>query len=82
MDGVCCGVSAGVGVRADVCGVSSVGSLFLIGESEGADMVISIVIGVAVFGYAAYAGYGWYQKQKQGKCASCAVADNCSQAKE
>jgi hypothetical protein len=45
-------------------------------------MVISIVIGVAVFGYAAYAGYGWYQKQKQGKCASCAVADNCSQAKE
>lgn len=40
--------------------------------------MINIIIGGLIFGYASWALYNFIKKSKKGKCASCAVAKNCS----
>jgi hypothetical protein len=45
------------------------------------DILVSVLLGAGIFGYAGYAIYRWYQKQKQGKCAACELNDTCEQVK-
>ncbi len=40
-------------------------------------MLVSIFIGVIIFGYAAYILWKSFQKSKQGKCAGCAIKNTC-----
>lgn len=40
-------------------------------------MVVNIILGAVIFGYAGYALIRHIQKSKQGKCAACAVKDAC-----
>jgi len=40
-------------------------------------MVISIILGVIIFGYAFWALYSSIKKSKKGVCASCEIADHC-----
>lgn len=40
-------------------------------------MIASIVIGVAVFGYAAWALVKFINKSKKGKCAACELKNSC-----
>ncbi|WP_153124450.1 FeoB-associated Cys-rich membrane protein [Peribacillus tepidiphilus] len=44
-------------------------------------MLINILIGSAVFGYAGYALWKSVAKQKKGKCAACAIQKNCTSNK-
>ncbi|MGM9923511.1 MAG: FeoB-associated Cys-rich membrane protein [Bacillus sp. (in: firmicutes)] len=41
-------------------------------------MLVNILIGCAIFGYAGYALYKSVKKQKAGKCGSCALQKHCS----
>nr|WP_251554906.1 FeoB-associated Cys-rich membrane protein [Neobacillus muris] len=41
-------------------------------------MISSIIIGIAVFGYASWALVKFIQKSKQGKCAACEINKSCS----
>lgn len=41
-------------------------------------MIASIVIGVAIFGYAGWALVRFIQKSKKGKCAACDLRQSCS----
>ncbi|MDQ0198078.1 FeoB-associated Cys-rich membrane protein [Neobacillus ginsengisoli] len=41
-------------------------------------MIASIVIGVAIFGYAAWALVKFINKSKKGKCAACELKNSCS----
>jgi hypothetical protein len=41
-------------------------------------MIASIVIGAAIFGYAAYALTKFINKSKEGKCAACSTNESCS----
>jgi hypothetical protein len=41
-------------------------------------MIANILIGGAIFGYAGWAFYRFFGKARQGKCAACALQDNCS----
>jgi len=41
-------------------------------------MIINIVIGGAIFGYAGWALYRFIEKSKKGKCAACAVEPVCN----
>lgn len=41
-------------------------------------MIVNIIIGGAIFGYAAWAFVRFINKSKQGKCAACHVQKSCS----
>ncbi|MFD0829031.1 FeoB-associated Cys-rich membrane protein [Neobacillus sp. M.A.Huq-85] len=41
-------------------------------------MIASIVIGVAIFGYASWALVKFINKSKKGKCAVCDLRKSCS----
>ncbi|MDR4945824.1 FeoB-associated Cys-rich membrane protein [Neobacillus cucumis] len=41
-------------------------------------MIASIVIGVAIFGYAAWALVKFINRSKKGKCAACDLKNSCS----
>ncbi|MCD7035165.1 FeoB-associated Cys-rich membrane protein [Metabacillus sp. GX 13764] len=41
-------------------------------------MLVSILIGVLIFGYAGYTIFKHIQKSKMGKCASCELNKACS----
>ncbi|MFO1442734.1 FeoB-associated Cys-rich membrane protein [Bacillus sp. Bva_UNVM-123] len=41
-------------------------------------MIINILIGGIIFGYASWALYKFLKKSKQGKCAACSIKDSCS----
>ncbi|SFA89786.1 MULTISPECIES: FeoB-associated Cys-rich membrane protein [unclassified Bacillus (in: firmicutes)] len=40
-------------------------------------MVLNIVLGSLIFGYAGWSIYRHVQKSKQGKCSACSLANNC-----
>ncbi|MBY0123113.1 FeoB-associated Cys-rich membrane protein [Bacillus sp. S/N-304-OC-R1] len=40
-------------------------------------MVINILIGLIIFGYAGWTLFKFINKSKQGKCASCAIKKSC-----
>ncbi|TCS95759.1 FeoB-associated Cys-rich membrane protein [Hazenella coriacea] len=40
--------------------------------------MVSILIGIAIFGYAAWTLIRYYQKSKQGKCAACTLNKTCT----
>lgn len=40
-------------------------------------MIINIVLGVAIFGYAGWALFRHINKSKEGKCAACSVKSSC-----
>lgn len=41
-------------------------------------MIANIVIGLGIFGYAAYALVKYIKKSKEGKCAACSTNESCS----
>ncbi|MDQ0153714.1 FeoB-associated Cys-rich membrane protein [Robertmurraya andreesenii] len=41
-------------------------------------MVVNIIIGGAIFGYAGYALWKFISRSKQGKCAACDIKNSCS----
>ncbi|WP_286231182.1 FeoB-associated Cys-rich membrane protein [Neobacillus mesonae] len=41
-------------------------------------MIASIIIGAAIFAYAAYAMVKFINKSKKGKCAACDLKNSCS----
>ncbi|WP_210364702.1 FeoB-associated Cys-rich membrane protein [Bacillus sp. REN3] len=41
-------------------------------------MLVNILIGSAIFGYAGWAFYRFISKSKQGKCAACSLQSSCS----
>ncbi|MFC5541607.1 FeoB-associated Cys-rich membrane protein [Ureibacillus sp. FSL K6-3587] len=41
-------------------------------------MIISIILGIVIFGYAFWALYHSIKKSKKGVCASCEIADHCN----
>ncbi|MDP9724978.1 hypothetical protein J2W44_004068 [Priestia aryabhattai] len=41
-------------------------------------MIINILIGVLIFGYALYHMTKFFRKSTQGKCASCAQQSSCT----
>ncbi|MGJ7910218.1 FeoB-associated Cys-rich membrane protein [Neobacillus sp. LXY-1] len=41
-------------------------------------MIASIIIGAAIFGYAAWAFVKFINKSKKGKCAACDLNNSCS----
>ncbi|CAH0197391.1 MULTISPECIES: FeoB-associated Cys-rich membrane protein [Priestia] len=41
-------------------------------------MIINILIGVLIFGYALYHMTKFFRKSTQGKCASCAQQSSCA----
>ncbi len=41
-------------------------------------MIASIVLGIAIFGYAAWALVKFINKSKKGKCAACDIKESCS----
>lgn len=40
--------------------------------------MINILVGIAIFGYAAWTLIRYYQKSKQGKCAACSLNKSCN----
>jgi radical SAM protein with 4Fe4S-binding SPASM domain len=40
-------------------------------------MILSIILGVLIFGYGAYMFYKFIQKSRQGKCGTCALNKSC-----
>ncbi|MED3661535.1 FeoB-associated Cys-rich membrane protein [Ureibacillus sp. FSL K6-8385] len=40
-------------------------------------MIVSIILGVIIFGYAFWALYSSIKKSKKGVCASCEIAESC-----
>jgi hypothetical protein len=43
-------------------------------------MAASIILGVLIFGYAAFTLFKFFKKSKQGACAHCSLQDNCQTA--
>ncbi len=43
-------------------------------------MIFSILIGIAIFGYTAWALVRFFQKSKEGVCAGCSQNENCTVA--
>lgn len=41
-------------------------------------MILSIVIGILIFGYAGWTLYRFMKRSKQGKCPACSLSDSCS----
>ncbi|CEG29683.1 FeoB-associated Cys-rich membrane protein [Bacillus sp. B-jedd] len=41
-------------------------------------MVVNLVLGGAIFGYAGWALVRFINRSKKGKCAACSIADSCS----
>lgn len=40
-------------------------------------MLVSILLGVLIFGYAGWTLYRFIQKSKKGKCATCSISKQC-----
>lgn len=40
-------------------------------------MLVSIIIGVLIFGYAIFTLYRFVKRSKMGKCAGCALSEKC-----
>ncbi|GIN84999.1 hypothetical protein J6TS2_13850 [Heyndrickxia sporothermodurans] len=40
-------------------------------------MMASIIIGVLIFGYAAFTLFKFFKKSKQGACAHCSIKESC-----
>ncbi|MEX1029486.1 MAG: FeoB-associated Cys-rich membrane protein [Paenibacillaceae bacterium] len=40
-------------------------------------MLVSWLLGIAIFGYAVWTLYRFYQKSRQGKCAACSLNKSC-----
>lgn len=40
-------------------------------------MLVNIIIGGAIFGYAGFALIRFFRKAKEGKCASCDIKSSC-----
>jgi positive regulator of sigma E activity len=43
-------------------------------------MIVNIVIGAGIFGYAGWSLFRFVKKSKQGKCASCEMRKGCETA--
>jgi uncharacterized membrane protein len=43
-------------------------------------MAASIILGLLIFGYAAFTLFKFFKKSKQGACAHCSLQDNCQTA--
>ncbi len=41
-------------------------------------MMVNIIIGGLIFGYAGFALIKFLKKSKQGKCAACSIKDSCN----
>ncbi|HAQ06849.1 MAG TPA: FeoB-associated Cys-rich membrane protein [Bacillus bacterium] len=41
-------------------------------------MLINLLIGGVIFGYAGWAFYRFIMKSKEGKCAACSIQNSCS----
>ncbi|WP_070119603.1 FeoB-associated Cys-rich membrane protein [Bacillus marinisedimentorum] len=41
-------------------------------------MLVNLIIGGAIFGYAAWAMFRYIKKSKEGKCAACSIKDSCT----
>ncbi|QFF98423.1 FeoB-associated Cys-rich membrane protein [Psychrobacillus glaciei] len=41
-------------------------------------MLVSIILGVLIFGYAVFTLYRFVKRSKMGKCAGCALSEKCS----
>ncbi|MGM0904383.1 MAG: FeoB-associated Cys-rich membrane protein [Bacillota bacterium] len=41
-------------------------------------MIVNLIIGAAIFGYAAWALYRFIEKSKKGKCAACSIEPVCN----
>lgn len=41
-------------------------------------MIVNIIIGGIIFGYAGFALLKFLKKSKQGKCAACSIKDSCN----
>lgn len=41
-------------------------------------MLINIMLGGLIFGYAGWTIYRYMKKSKEGRCASCAIQQSCS----
>lgn len=41
-------------------------------------MLVNILLGSMIFGYAVYMFYRHVQKSKRGKCAACSIKDTCN----
>jgi hypothetical protein len=41
-------------------------------------MVVNLIIGGVIFGYAAWALVRFLNRSKQGKCAACHIQDSCT----
>jgi len=41
-------------------------------------VLVNILIGGAIFGYAGWAFYRFIQKSKEGKCAACSIQSSCT----
>jgi hypothetical protein len=46
-------------------------------RKEVGNMIINIVLGAAIFGYAGWALVRHINKSKEGKCAACSVKSSC-----
>lgn len=40
-------------------------------------MIVSILLGIIIFGYAAWTLLRFIQKSKKGKCATCSLSKSC-----
>ncbi|MBP1932107.1 FeoB-associated Cys-rich membrane protein [Ammoniphilus resinae] len=43
-------------------------------------MLINILLGVLIFGYAGWTLYRFVRKSKEGKCAGCSIKNSCKSA--
>ncbi|RUS47427.1 FeoB-associated Cys-rich membrane protein [Cohnella sp. AR92] len=43
-------------------------------------MIFSIIVGIAIFGYAGWTLSRYYRKTRQGKCAACSLQPSCQSA--
>jgi len=41
-------------------------------------MIASVILGVLIFGYAAFTLYRYVKRSKMGKCAGCSASKSCS----
>ncbi|MBA4602380.1 FeoB-associated Cys-rich membrane protein [Thermoactinomyces sp. AMNI-1] len=41
-------------------------------------MIVNLLLGSLIFGYAGWTIYRRFRISKQGKCQSCSIKDNCS----
>ncbi len=41
-------------------------------------MILSIILGILIFGYGAFMFYKFIQKSRQGKCGTCALKKSCT----